>query len=285
MLLTGLFLTPSLAEPARTGAGDALLKRMDEVEKRVGGRLGAVIVDLETGRRWSRRADERFPMNSTFKAFACAGVLARVDAGEEDLGRRIAFGMRDLIHHSPVTEKRAGTRGLTLAELCEATIGWSDNTAGNLVLDAIGGPPGFTAFMRSLGDTRTRIDRREPELTQNTPGDPRDTTTPNAIVATLQALLLGDALSSASRGRLERWMVEGKVTGPLLRSGLPEGWRIADKSGAGRRGSRGIVAVIWPPERQPVVAAIYMAECACSMAQRNAAIAAIAPALFAAIGE
>ena len=68
--------------------------------------------------------------------------------------------------------------GMPLGDLCAAAIDWSDNTAANLILDAIGGPAGFTAFARSLGDSTTRLDRNEPSLNTAIPGDERDTTTP-----------------------------------------------------------------------------------------------------------
>lgn len=267
-------LSPNWAAAA-PGADDALARKLVEMEKRLGARLGASITDTHTGRRWLRRADERFPMNSTFKAFACAAVLARVDAGEETLEREIAIRKSDLVNYSPVTEKRVGGRPMKLFELCEAASTMSDNTAANLLVDSLGGPQGWTRFMRSIGDGVSRLDRKEPGLTTATPGDPRDTTTPEAIAASLRTLVFGDVLASASRRQFETWLIDNKVSRPLLRAGLPGDWRIADRTGAGGHGSRGIVAVIWPPARQPVIAAIYIAECKQPMDQRNAAIAEI----------
>lgn len=260
---------------AAPGSDDALSRKLAEIETRLGARLGAAIIDTETGKRWTHRPDERFPITSTFKAFACAGVLARVDAGKEDLNRSITFQKSDLVTYSPVTEKHVGGKGMKLSEICEATMSMSDNSAGNLALDSLGGPEGFTKFMRSIGDDVTRLDRRETNLNEATPGDPRDTTTPNAIAKSLQKLVLGDALSPNSRQQLEDWLVGNKVGGPLLRAGLPENWRIGDRTGAGGHGSRSIVAVIWPPQRKPIVAAIYITATKASMDDRNAAIAEI----------
>lgn len=172
---------------------------------------------------------------------------------------------------------------MSLADVCEAALAVSDNTAANLTLAAIGGPPAVTTFLRGLGDQVSRLDRREPELNEATPDDPRDTTTPAAAVADLDKILLGDALSPSSRQRLTDWMIGDRVAGPLLRSALPADWRIADKTGNGGHGSRGIVAVIWPPGRPPLVAAIYLSETAASFDARNAAIAHIGAALKAAL--
>jgi beta-lactamase class A len=159
----------------------------------------------------------------------------------------------------------------------------SDNTAANIVLKSLGGPEDFTAFIRSIGDEKTRLDRWETELNEATPGDPRDTTTPAAALKSLQKLVLGKALSETSRSQLERWMIGNKVGGPLLRASLPEDWKIGDRTGAGGHGSRSVVAVIWPPNRKAVVAAIYLTETEASMEERNQAIAEIGSVLVKAL--
>lgn len=264
---------------------EILSKKLVEIELRLGARLGAVVLDTETGKLWSHRANERFPLNSTSKAYACAGVLARVDAGKEILDRTIAIVKDDLVAYSPVTENHVGEEGMALSELCRASMTMSDNTATNMVLDSLGGPEGFTAFMRSIGDKETRLDRRETELNEAMPGDPRDTTTPSAAVRSLHDLVLGDILSESARQQLEDWLVGNEVSGPLLRASLPEGWRIGDRTGAGGYGSRSIVAVIWPPERNPLVAAIYLTGTEADMDERNAVIAEIGSALVETLKE
>lgn len=85
------------------------------------------------------RADERFLMCSTFKALASAMVLARVDKGVEKLDRRIVFSKEVLVYFSPLTETRVGGEGMSVAELCMATLTQSDNTAVNLLLESFGG--------------------------------------------------------------------------------------------------------------------------------------------------
>jgi beta-lactamase class A len=159
---------------------------------------------------------------------------------------------------------------MTLADLCAAAIDWSDNTAGNLVLQTIGGPRGFTAFVRSLGDTVTRLDRNEPTLNESLPGDPRDTTSPRAMAGTMQKVLLGDALSDASRHQLQTWLISDKVGDKRLRAGLPDSWRIGDKTGTGERGSTNAVAIIWPPARAALIAAVYYTDSSAPMDARNA---------------
>ena len=164
---------------------------------------------------------------------------------------------------------------MTLAELCEAAITLSDNTAGNLLLASFGGPAGLTAFVRALGDEMTRLDRIEPELNEATPGDPRDTTTPAAMLENLRRLVLGDALSGASREQLTAWLVANKTGGKRLRAGLPPEWRVGDKTGGGGNGATNDIAVAWPPGRPPIIVSAYFGESSASLDARNAVLASI----------
>ncbi|MGQ9366488.1 class A beta-lactamase [Azospirillum sp. ST 5-10] len=278
----GLLARPGLARAAG-GSGDALARALAETERRLGARLGVVVDDTGSGRRWASRPDERFPMCSTFKVLACGAVLARVDAGRETLERRVRFTAADLVTYSPVTKDHAGGDGMTLAALCEAAMTRSDNTAANLILKGLGGASAVTDFARSLGDTMTRLDRLETELNEAKPGDPRDTTTPAAMAADLRALVLGDRLSRESRDRLTAWMLANKTGDARLRAGLPAGWRIGDKTGSGDRGTSNDVAVIWPTGRPPLVVTVYITQTGASFDDRNRAIAGIARSLTAAL--
>lgn len=250
-----------------------------EIEARSGGRLGAAVLDTASGELTGRRLDERFPMCSTFKTLAAAAVLVRVDDGQERLDRRIVFAREALVPYSPVTEPRVGGAGMSLAELCEAAVTRSDNTAGNLLLQALGGPAGLTAHLRALGDGVTRLDRTEPTLNEAVPGDPRDTTSPAAMVRTLSRLTLGSALSQPSRDRLTGWLLDNRTGGARLRAGLPPGWRIGEKTGSGERGTTNDAGVVWPPDGAPQVVAVYLTGSDRPMAEREAVIAAVAKAV------
>jgi beta-lactamase class A len=245
-------------------------KQLAEIEAREGGRLGVFVRDAGTGATIEHRADERFPICSTFKLMAAAALLKRVDEGAERLDRTIPFGPSDLLDYAPITKAHAAEGGMSLADLCAAAIDWSDNTAANLVLQVIGGPAGFTQFARSLGDGVTRLDRNEPSLNEAAPGDERDTTSPRAMSADMQKVLLGDALSDASRRQLQTWLINDKVGDKRLRAGLPHSWRIGDKTGSGDRGTTNTIAIIWPPDRAPIIAAVYYTESAAPMDARNA---------------
>jgi len=247
------------------------------IEQAAGGLLGVAVLDGHDGRLLSgHRLDERFPMCSTFKWLLAAAVLQRVDAGEETLERRLRFGRDALLPYAPVTSPHAGGDGMAIAELCEAAVAWSDNTAANLLLGTLGGPEGVTRCARSLGDRATRLDRWEPQLNEASPGDPRDTTTPRAMATTLRAAVLGDALSEASRGRLAQWLRDCRTNGHRLGAHVPAGWRLGSKTGTGARGTTNDVGIFWPPGRPPVVVAVYLTQTTASEAVRNGTVAAVA---------
>jgi beta-lactamase class A len=248
---------------------------LGRIEATSGGRLGVAILDTQTDVHAGHRAHDRFPMCSTFKLLAAGAVLARVDAGREELGRRIRFAASDIVVNSPITRERTGAPGMSIEELCEAAMTMSDNTAGNLLLSALGGPAALTAYARSLGDTVTRLDRIEPDLNEAVPGDPRDTTSPAAMLANLRKLALSDALSPPSRDRLLGWLAANKTGDTRLRAGVPAQWRVGDKTGSGDRGTTNDVGILWPPGRPPVLVAIYLTETAVAPEQRNASLAAV----------
>jgi beta-lactamase class A len=258
---------------AAAAAQPSLQEMAIALEARLRGRLGVMCLDTGSGRTAGHRTDERFAMCSTFKWLAAAAVLRRVDAGEESLERRIRFGREALLEWAPVTQHRTGGEGMTVAELCEAAVALSDNTAANLLLQTLGGPAGWTRYVRSIGDARSRLDRNEPALNESRPGDERDTTTPAAMAVDLQRALLGDALSESSREQLKQWMLATKTGDHRLRAGLPAGWRVGDKTGTGERGTAGDVGVLWPPSGAPIVVAAYVTQAGVPREQQEAAFA------------
>ena len=279
VLAAGLSL--GLLAPAPALASDPdqhLAATIDEIEQDLDARVGLVIRD--TGSDWSvsHRADERFLMASTFKTMLCGAVLNRVDAGEIDLAEPIAIKAEDILDYAPVTEKMVGNT-MTVGDLCQAALDMSDNTATNLLIDRIGGPQSVTNFLRAIDDPISRVDRREPELNTFTPGDPRDTTSPDAMVSTMQSLLTGDALSLKSRAQLVDWMSAGSVTGALIRASTPEGWQVADRSGSADF-NRNIVAMVTPPNRKPYFIAIFLSDAEADFETRNAAVIALSEAVM-----
>jgi beta-lactamase class A len=252
-----------------------LAPALAELEQNCAGRLGVAVLDTSSGKKGGFRLAERFAMCSTFKWLIAAAVLQRVDAGQEDLVRIVAVPRAGILSNSPVTQEHAG-RGMTIRELAAAIVTRSDNTGANLLLETIGGPAGLTRFARSIGDNITRLDRTELSLNEARPGDPRDTTSPVAMVTNLRNLLLGNRLSPSSREQLTAWLVANKTGDERLRAGLPKGWRVGDKTGSNGENTTNDIAIIWPENRAPLLAAAYLTACAGPEAKRNAVLAQVA---------
>ena len=228
------------------------------LEHETGGRLGVAALNPRSGVRLTYRAAERFAMCSTFKLALAAAVLARVDAGGAKLDQSVSFTRADLLAHSPVTEMHVNEGALPLETMLQAMVEVSDNTAANQLLAMIGGPAAYTQFLRGLGDRRTRLDRIELALNSNMPGDPRDTTTPSAMLADMNKLLFGTVLSGKSSERLITWMRQCSNGQDRLRARLPSGWQAADKPGTGERGAVNDLAVFWAPDGAAILVACYM---------------------------
>lgn len=259
--------------------------RLAALEARAGGRLGVAALDTGTGRRIAHRGEERFPLCSTFKVLLAGAVLARVEKGQERLDRPIAYTKADLLEYAPVAAARLAEGRMTVEALCAAAVEASDNTAANLLLQALGGPAEVTAFARGLGDPVTRLDRTEPTLNTALPGDPRDTTSPTAMVESLKAMLLSGGLEPESCQRLEGWMRGSLTGGDRLRAGLPATWTVADKTGTGDRGTVNDVAILRPPGRAPILMAAYYTGSRAPLKDRNAVLAEVGRIVAAALGE
>lgn len=218
-------------------------------------RLGVYAVDTGTGTGAAveHRADERFAYASTFKALAAAAVLDQTTPAQLD--RVVPYTVTDLVTHSPITEQHAGP-SMTLRDLADAPVRHSDNTAANLLLRELGGPAGFEAALRAVGDQVTDPERVEPDLDEAVPGDVRDTSSPRALATSLRAYALGDVLAEDDRAALTGWLRGGTTGDALIRAGVPAGWVVGDKTGAGGYGTRNDIAVLWPPDGDPVVLAV-----------------------------
>jgi beta-lactamase class A len=249
--LAAAALLPALPAGATVDDADALA----DLERRSGGRLGAFALDTGSGRSLAHRADERFLMCSTTKLASVAAVLARVDAGSERLDRRVPYTAAGIaVGYAPDTKAHLADGGMTLEALCRAAIVHSDNGAANLLFESLGGPGAVTRFARGLGDPASRFDRIEPAL--NRPDGERDTTTPRAFATLTRALLLGDALSPASRALLDGWTIACETGGKRIRAGVPKGWTVGDKTGTAGPVADD-VALLRPPNRAPIVVAAY----------------------------
>ncbi len=234
-------------------------------------------LDTGNGVTIEHDAHSRYAMCSTFKLALAAAILAQVDVRQRKLTDELAFDSSVLLRHAPVVRANLDQGRLSLETLARASVRVSDNSAANLLLEQIGGPPGFTRFLRRCGDSVSRLDRNEPMLNENLPGDPRDTTTPAAMLDLMHALLIRNVLAPASRSRLIHWMEESTTGLTRLRAGLPLGWRVGDKTGTSDNdGANNDIAIVLPPDRAAILVTSYITGGTASSEARNAAHASVA---------
>jgi beta-lactamase class A len=249
-LLTALLLSPALIQ-AR--APQNLPLAWATLERRSGGRLGACLLDTGSGLSWSHRGAERFGMCSTFKLPLAGAVLHAIDQGRLAPDARLPLREAERVPHMPTTEPLMARGWATPLDLAQGAQVSSDNLAANVLLRALGGPEGFTQWLRDQGDATTRVDRYEPEMNRLLPGDERDTSSPEAFAATVARLCTGTLLHADSRARLLAWMEATRTGGRRLRAGLPKAWRSGDKTGTGFHETQpdriNDTAIFWPPER------------------------------------
>jgi beta-lactamase class A len=224
-----------------------------KLEEKFHAKLGVFALDTGTNQTVNYHPDERFAYTSTHKALAVGALLQQKSI--EDLNKTITYTREDLVNYSPITEKHVDT-GMTLKELSDASLRYSDNTAGNLILKQLGGPTGFKKALEEIGDNVTTPERFEPDLNEVNPGETHDTSTPRALATSLQAFTLGDKLPTEKRELLIGWMKRNTTGDALIRAGVPKGWEVADKTGAGLYGTRNDIAIIWPPKGDPIVLAV-----------------------------
>ncbi|MFI6878659.1 class A beta-lactamase [Streptomyces sp. NPDC050400] len=268
-------------------ATDRVARRLAALEREHGARLGVFGHDVRTGRTVTHRADERFPLCSTFKTLAVAAVLRDLDRHGEFLARRVHYTQADIDRAggAPVTGKPENlAHGMTVAELCGAAVSFSDNTAANLLLRDLGGPTAVTRFARSVGDRVTRLDRWEPELNSAEPGRRTDTTTPRAVGTTYGHLVLGRALAPEDRDRLTRWLLANTTSDERFRAGLPADWVLGDKTGTGSYGTANDVGVAWTPDGAPVVLSVLTTKPAQDATPDNQLVARAAELVAGALG-
>lgn len=256
-----VFFAGAGAGASAPASANTIDRALAKLEKDSGGRLGVHALDTATGRTLGCNQDKRFGMCSTFKLLLAAAVLREADAGRIDLAKKIHYTKADMVFHAPVTEANLGKVGMSVRDLAEAAQVTSDNVAANLLIKRLGGPAGFTAKLREMSDTITRIDRYEPEMNRVPVGEIRDTTTPRAMAETVARVLIGDVLKPNSRATLIEWMVATKTGLKRIRAGLPKEWHVGDKTGTGHHptsaNKHNDVAIIWPPGRAPIIVTVY----------------------------
>nr|WP_085562405.1 carbapenem-hydrolyzing class A beta-lactamase IMI-5 [Enterobacter cloacae]AME15649.1 IMI-5 beta-lactamase [Enterobacter cloacae] len=234
------------------------IDEIKNLEKKFNGRIGVYALDTGSGKSFAYRANERFPLCSSFKGFLAASVLKGSQDKQLNFSEIVNYNTRSLEPNSPITAKYK-EQGMPLGEMAAAALQYSDNAATNIILERyIGGPVGMTKFMRSIGDEEFRLDRYELDLNTAIPGDERDTSTPEAVGKSLKNLALGNILNDSEKETYQTWL-KGNTTGAArIRSSVPREWVVGDKTGTcGAYGTANDYAVVWPDDRAPLIISVY----------------------------
>lgn len=232
------------------------LKRLEETYH---GRIGVFALNTKNKRTFHYRATEPFPLASTAKLMVVAAVLKKGSENNSWLNQTVHYTKQTLITYSPITKQHIDS-GMTIRDLCQAAIIVSDNTAMNLLIKQLGGINAVNQFAHSIGNKSFRLDRLEPNLNSAIPGDLRDTSTPSDMAYSLQTLLLSNELKAEQQKQLVNWLINNKTGDEKIRAGVPKDWIVGDKTGAGDYGTTNDIAIIWPPNQEPIILAIYFTQ-------------------------
>jgi beta-lactamase class A len=273
-LLPFLIITIIIPCIVRANSSFTVQEQLTKLESSFGGRIGIYAINTANDEKIDYRADERFPMCSTAKVMVCAAILKSSMKNPDVLQQNIKYTKQDIMAWSPITAKHL-TDGMTISELCAAAIDYSDNTAMNLLIKQVGGAQAVTAFARSIGDKKFRLDRDEPELNTAIPGDVRDTTTPESMATSLQKLAMSNILGISQSEQLQTWLKANTTGDTRIRAGVPKDWIVGDKTGTGAYGTNNDIAVIWPPNCPPIIIAVYTTQKQKNAVAKNEIIASI----------
>lgn len=234
---------------------ESIQNKLAALESSTGVRLGISAINTANNQTIHYRAEERFPIQSTFKLIGVSAVLHQSMENSKLLQEKVTYKKQDLVAWSPMTEKNLKS-GMTISELCAAAMMYSDDTAINLLVKKLGGLSAVTSFARLIGDNKFILNHWEPNMNSN-PSDMHDTSTPSAMEKDLQKLAFGNILAP-QREQLIKWMKDNTTGDTRIRAGVPYGWVVADRTGAGKDfGISNDIGILWPPKCAPVIVAIY----------------------------
>lgn len=256
LLSIGILLSVITQASAQTNI--KLTQAVKDIESDWQGRIGVYAYDINGSFTFGYRESERFPLCSSFKSLLAAAILQKSQNQLLNLNTPVDFSERELEFWSPITKENHAD-GMTIGQLAQAALQYSDNGATNILLERyVGGPKGMNTFMKSIGDEDFRLDRWELELNTAIPGDERDTSTPKSMARSLGKLSFSNVLSASHRELFHNWLI-GNTTGDnRIRAAVPNQWQVGDKTGTcGAYGAASDVAVIWREKASPLVIAIY----------------------------
>jgi len=289
-------------------------QKIEKLSQGLVGRIGVAAQEIGSKEMITVNGDETFVMASTYKVAIATTLLNRVDKGEVQLTDLIDITQEMMVAGDNAIAQNFVHPGikLSVANLIEPMITESDNTATDICLKLAGGPEAVTKMMRSIGITELRVDRyvteilrdfyglpdkayasvlaealaNDPTLAAKQPDrnldfemDPRDHSTPNAMLELLLAIDSGEVLSEKSREFLLATMSRTRTGAGRLKGLLPKGTPVAHKTGT-IGGVANDVGFITLPDGRRFAIAVFTKSSTTPEASRDRAIAEVSRSLY-----
>jgi beta-lactamase class A len=236
----------------------SVLDKLKQLESHTDGRLGVFAINTEDERVIEYRANEFFPTGCTSKVIGVAAVLQKSMFDPTLLSQKINYTNEELVQWSPITQKNIAI-GMTIEELCAASISFSDNTAMNLLLQIIGGVQGMNDFARSIGNFSFSQDNAWlAEAYSGGAHNTKDASTPKSMVESLRQLTMGEVLDKPHRDLLLSWLIQTQTGAHRIPAAIPADWVLGHKTGTGAAyGTTNDLAILFPPNHAPILIGIY----------------------------
>ena len=309
-----IVLSAALATGSLTNGGE-LKTSLEKLAASSDGRVGVCALDLAATTPVCANGDQKFPLQSVMKLVVAAAVLDAVDQKKFELDTVITLLPKDA---SPGPQefadmvRKAGSLRVTVRELIRRAVVDSDSTAIDTLIEHLGGVVAVKDFMRGKDVVGLSVDRDERHLQAESVGitwrpeysdtekfeaavkalpgkkhdeaatayltDPRDTATPEGMVAFLKALATEKLLSAASTHHLLDVMASTSTGKNRLKAGLPSGWSLGHKTGSGRTwkelcSATNDVGILTAPDGKKFAVAVFVTASKRPEAERAAVIA------------
>lgn len=219
---------PADPPPKQADLFAKLQARVQAVDARLDGVLGAYVEDLSTGTKVELRADEVFPTASSIKLAVLYELYREAEEGRIALGE-LTQPPAARVRGGGILQELGPRVSLTWRDLAVLMIGWSDNEATNVLVRRVG-MDAVNRRLDALGLPRTRLRRQMMDLEAARRGD-ENVSTPREIARLAGIVASGEGLAPE---RAKDLLAVASVAdeGSHFRRGLPDGLRAVSKPGA-----------------------------------------------------
>ena len=219
--------TPAAAQgPLQAELKAQLVKQLDGVVAKLNGVVGYRVVDLTSGETVAERLGaQQFPTASTIKLAILYELFAQADAGTLALDTPAPLAKSQIVGGSGVLQHLSGPV-LSMRDLATLMVIVSDNTATNVVIDAVG-MDRVNARSAKLGLADMKLRRKMMDGAAARRGD-ENVASPGSLARIVELVWKGEGLTTASRDAARKMLhaVPGQI-----RDAVPAAVPVASKTG------------------------------------------------------